>query len=152
MAQVLVHVLEMTDLDVREFMNAYKKFMSDELVPIWLGVSSIKFKVEVAKEGYALCCETNKTLNVGSTQRVRQLSVGFLGGWLAHKGETNPVARELEQRLKSRLESIEKIYSTEQGATQEEWEEARSILRELLQVQGATQEQCSILRELLKGK
>lgn len=73
--------LNMSEENIRKFMKFFKAFMKKEVLPRYVGVTTLEFHIELAaKGGFNIICETNKQLNDASQLRVRNLTKGFIAG------------------------------------------------------------------------
>jgi len=72
----------MGEEELRNFLPNYLNMAKEEVVPMFLGVSTVNFTVEInAKGGYNVVATTNRELNDRSKQYLRNLSHGYVRGY-----------------------------------------------------------------------
>lgn len=77
----LASVDNMTNEEIHGFFEKYKNFMKNSVVPSHIGAKTLSFTAEVADGGYIICAETNQQLNMGSKQKLYNLTKGYIAGW-----------------------------------------------------------------------
>ena len=83
--------IDMSEEEFRPFFEKLKTFMKDSFLNLdWIGVKTLKFRAELSKEGgFEIIAETNKALNLGSMQQLRNMIRGFAGGWMTGRMKEN---------------------------------------------------------------
>lgn len=89
MPRITLCDLQLDPTRTQDFMKKFNAFMK-RVEPSHVGVQYLKFHLQVdtgvdaGPNSFDLVCETNKLMNQGSTQRVRNLAEGFIGGYTSN--------------------------------------------------------------------
>ena len=85
MAKDSIISVEMSESDARQFFTFFNSRAKEKFLPVYLGVKTIEFSLQIAEKGFVIFIETNRQLNDSTIRWIRHWSSGFLDGWNDHQ-------------------------------------------------------------------